>query len=175
MPEFDGIVIGAGHNGLTVAAYLARAGLRIAVLERNNRVGGGCSTDPDILPGFRLNLHANFYMGMSHCPLIEDLELYRYGFSYIEPPVQQAAVFRDGTCITIHKDLDKTCASLARFSKQDADTLRAPRHTSCLERRPLLACLRYNAPMQREQLLDRLRGAKAEELLSLAQPILFGV
>ena len=79
MAEFDGIVIGAGHNGLTVAAYLARAGLRIAVLERNNRIGGGCSTDPDILPGFRLNLHANFYMGMSHCPLIEDLELYRYG------------------------------------------------------------------------------------------------
>src|SRR4029450_12095062 len=78
MPEFDGVVIGAGHNGLTVAAYLARAGLRIAVLEGNNRIGGGCSTDADILPGFRLNLHANFYMGMSHCPLIEDLELYRY-------------------------------------------------------------------------------------------------
>ncbi len=101
MAEFDGIVIGAGHNGLTLAAYLARAGLRIVVLERNDRIGGGCSTDANILPGFRLNLHANFYMGMSHCPLIEDLELYRYGFSYIEPLVQQAAVFRDGTCITI--------------------------------------------------------------------------
>ena len=92
MTSFDGVVIGAGHNGLTLAAYLARAGMRIAVLERNRRIGGGCSTDSDKLPGFRLNLHANFYMGMSHCPLIEDLELYRYGFSYIEPPVQQAAV-----------------------------------------------------------------------------------
>jgi len=117
MADFDGVVIGAGHNGLTLAAYLARAGLRIAVLERNQRIGGGCSTNTDRLPGFRLNLHANFYMGMSHCPLIEDLELYRYGFSYIEPPVQQAAAFRDGTCVVIHKDLDKTCASLARFSK----------------------------------------------------------
>jgi phytoene dehydrogenase-like protein len=175
MPEFDGIVIGAGHNGLTVGAYLARAGLRIAVLERNNRIGGGCSTDPDILPGFRLNLHANFYMGMSHCPLIEDLELYRYGFSYIEPPVQQAAVFRDGTCITIHKDLDKTCASLARFSKQDAETFRALWHTYCLEMRPLLACLLYNAPMPREQLVERLSGAKAKELLSHAQHDLFSV
>ena len=137
MTSFDGVVIGAGHNGLTLAAYLARAGLRIAVLERNDRLGGGCSTDSDKLPGFRLNLHANFYMGMRYCPLIEDLELYRYGFSYIEPPVQQAAVFRDGTGIVIHKDLDKTCASLARFSKQDAETL--PRALAHLLRRDAAA------------------------------------
>jgi len=44
-------------------------------------------------------------MGMSHCLLIGDLELYRYGFSYVEPPMQQAAVFRDGTAIVIYKDL----------------------------------------------------------------------
>ena len=175
MTTYDGVVIGAGHNGLTTAAYLARAGLKIAVLERNQRIGGGCSTETDKLPGFRLNLHANFYMGMSHCPLIEDLELYRYGFSYIEPPVQQAAAFRDGTCVVIHKDLDKTCASLARFSKQDAETFRELWHTYCVEMRPLLASLLYNAPMPREQLLDRLSGPKAKELLSHAQHDLFSV
>ena len=75
------------------------------MLERNPRIGGGCTTEATVFPGFRLNLHANFYMGMSHCPLIEDLELYRYGFSYIEPPVQQAAVSREGTAIVIYKDL----------------------------------------------------------------------
>ena len=114
-------------------------------------------------------------MGMSHCPLIEDLELYRYGFSYIEPPVQQAAVFRDGTGIVIHKDLDKTCASLARFSKQDAETFRELWHTYCVEMRPLLVSLLYNAPMPREQLLDRLSGPQAKELLSHAQHDLFSV
>jgi len=175
MTSFDGVVIGAGHNGLTTAAYLARAGMKIAVLERNQRIGGGCSTDGDKLPGFRLNLHANFYMGMSHCPLIEDLELFRYGFSYIEPPVQQAAVFRDGTDIVIYKDLDKTCASLARFSKQDAETFRELWHTYCEEMRPLLASLMYNAPMPREQLVSRLSGPKAKELLSHAQHDLFSV
>src|SRR5664279_2250126 len=143
MTSFDGVVIGAGHNGLTLAAYLARAGMKVAVLERNAIIGGGCSTDSDRLPGFRLNLHANFYMGMSHCPLIEDLELYRYGFSYIEPPVQQAATFRDGTCVMVHKDINKSCASLARFSKQDAETFRELWHAYCLEMRPLLASLLY--------------------------------
>lgn len=87
------------------------------MLERNPRIGGGCTTEATVFPGFRLNLHANCYMGMSHCPLIEDLELYRYGFSYIEPPVQQAAVFRDGTAIVIYKDLERSCASLTRFSE----------------------------------------------------------
>ena len=75
------------------------------MLERNPRIGCGCTTEATVFPDFRLNLHANFYMGMSHCLLIGDLELYRYGFSYIEPPVQQAAVFRDGTAIVIYKDL----------------------------------------------------------------------
>ena len=122
MADFDGVVIGAGHNGLTLAAYLSRAGLRVAVLERNSRIGGGSSTEERILPGFKLNLHANFFMGLGLCPLLNDLELHRFGFSYIEPPVQQAAVFHDGTAIVVYKDLDKTCASLARFSKQDAET-----------------------------------------------------
>ena len=141
MADFDGVVIGAGHNGLTLAAYLSRAGLRVAVLERNSRIGGGSSTEERILPGFKLNLHANFFMGLGLCPLLNDLELHRFGFSYIEPPVQQAAVFRDGTGIVVYKDLDRTCASLARFSKQDAETFRTLWHTYCEEMRPLLVSL----------------------------------
>jgi phytoene dehydrogenase-like protein len=175
MTTYDGVVIGAGHNGLTTAAYLARTGLKIAVIEANERIGGGCSTEERIAPGHKLNLHANFYMGLAHCPLLKDLDLARYGFSYIEPPVQQAAVFRDGTCITVHKDLDKTCESLARFSKQDAATFRELWNTYCLEMRPLLVSLMYNAPMPLDQILDRLSGAKAKELLSHAKHDLFSV
>ena len=175
MADFDGVVIGAGHNGLTLAAYLARAGLRVAVLERSSRLGGGCSTEEPILPGFRLNLHSSFFIGVRFCPLIADLELYRYGFSYIEPPVQQGAVFKDGTCVVVHKDLDRTCASLARFSKQDAATFRELYHTYCETMRPLLVSLLYNEPLPREQLLDRLSGPQAKELLSHAQHDLFSV
>ena len=175
MPRYDGIVIGAGHNGLTTAAYLTRTGMKVAVLERNSRIGGGTSTEDRILPGHRLNLHANFFMGWEFCPLPKDLELSRYGYSYIEPVVQQAAVFRDNTCITIHKDLDRTCESLARFSRQDATTFRELWNTYCIEMRPLLVSLMYNAPMPREQLVDRLSGPKAKELLSHAQHDLFSV
>jgi phytoene dehydrogenase-like protein len=50
-------------------------------------------------------------MGLGLCPLLRDLELNRYGFSYIEPSVQQAAVFRDGTGIVIYKDIDKSCVA----------------------------------------------------------------
>src|SRR5262245_61008290 len=124
MEKFDGVVIGAGHNGLTLAAYLARAGLKIAVVERNPRIGGGCTTQEPVLPGYRFNLHSNFFLALRHSPLIRDLELSPFGFSYIEPPTQQGAAYRDGTCIAIHKDRDKTCASLARFSTGDAETFR---------------------------------------------------
>src|SRR6266545_981412 len=93
MEKFDGVVIGAGHNGLTLAAYLALAGLKVAVVERNPHIGGGCTTQEPALPGYRFNLHSNFFMGLRHSPLIRDLELYRFGFSYIEPPIQQAKEF----------------------------------------------------------------------------------
>ncbi len=175
MAAYDGIIIGAGHNGLTTAAYLTRAGLKVAVLEKNGILGGGTSTDTRKLPGFRLNTHASFFMGMGHCPLIQDLDLVRYGFSYIQPPVQQGAAFKDGTCVVIHRDLDLTCKSLARFSKQDAETFRELWNTYCVEMRPLLASLLYNAPMPREQIVEALSGAKGKELLSHAQHDLFSV
>ena len=175
MESFDGVVIGAGHNGLTLASYLSRAGLKIAVVERNAKVGGGCSTEEPTLPGYRSNLHANFFMGFRHLPLMKDLELERFGFSYIEPPVQQAAAFRDGTCVVIHKDLEKTCASLARFSRHDAEAFRALYHTYCEQMRSLFTSLAFNAPLPISLLKDRLSGPQAKEFLSHAEHDLFSV
>src|SRR5262245_26576643 len=174
MPSYDGIVIGAGHNGLTLAAYLSRAGLRIEVVEKNARFGGGTCTEEPSLPGYRFNLHSNFFIGFRHAPLMRDLELYRYGFAYVEPPVQQAAAFRDGSCVVIHKDLDATCLSLARFSKRDAESFRDLHHFY-VKLRPLLTSLLYNAPLPIDALRDRLSGPQGRELLSHAQHDLFSV
>jgi phytoene dehydrogenase-like protein len=175
MPAYDGVVIGGGHNGLTLAAYLSRAGMRVAVLERNSRIGGGTSTAEPTLPGYRFNLHSNFFMGFRHAPLMRDLELERFGFAYVEPLVQQAAAFRDGTCVVIHKDLEKSCASLARFSKRDADTFRELHEIYGRKMRPLLVSLLYNAPLPIDELRSRLSGPQGRELLSHAQHDLFSV
>jgi phytoene dehydrogenase-like protein len=175
MDSYDGVVIGAGHNGLTLAAYLSRAGLKIGVVERNARVGGGCTTEEPALPGYRFNLHSNFFMGLRHSPLIGDLELHRFGFSFIEPLIQQGAAFRDGTCIVLHKDLEKTCRSLARFSRRDAETFRDLHRLYAGEMRPLFTSLAFNAPLPLDQLKDRLSGVQAREFLSHAQHDLFSV
>jgi phytoene dehydrogenase-like protein len=175
MATYDGVIIGAGHNGLTTAAYLTRAGLKIAILEKNDFIGGGTATHEPTLPGYRSNYHANFFMGFRHSPLIGDLELHRFGFSYVEPPVQQAAAFRDGTCVVIHKDLDRTCASLARFSRRDAERFRELHHLYAKKMRPLWTSLAFNAPLPLDQLRDRLSGPQAKEFLSHAQHDLFSV
>jgi len=169
MSKFDGIVIGGGHNGLTLAAYLSRAGLKICVLEATRSVGGGCSTAEPALPGFRFNLHSNFYIAWANAPLARDLELSRFGFATIEPPVQHGVAFRDGSAVTIHKDLDTTCASIARLSKPDAATYREMHRTYAVEMQPLFTSLLYNPPLAAEETRERLSGARAQEFLAFAQ------
>lgn len=124
MSGFDGVIIGGGHNGLVAAAYLARAGLRVAVVERNAHAGGGCMTDEVTHPGFRHNMHANFHVGFYRMPPYRDLELHRYGLAYVLPPVQHGVAFRDGSALTIHRDVEATARSIARFSEKDARTYR---------------------------------------------------
>ena len=65
------------------------------VVERSGEIGGGCTTRESALPGYRFNPHSNFFMGLRHAPLIQDLELYRFGFSTIEPMPRRSA-----TCIS---------------------------------------------------------------------------
>jgi phytoene dehydrogenase-like protein len=115
----DGIVIGSGPNGLVTAAYLARAGLRVTVLERNDRAGGGASTEEATLPGFRHNLHSNFH-AIGAGPVVRDLGLERHGLHYLYPEVQHAFLFRDRSAICLYADAERTAASIARFSPRDA-------------------------------------------------------
>ena len=93
--QYDGIIVGAGHNGLICAAYLAKAGLKIAVVERNAAMGGGCSTSEFVAPGFKHNTHSSYHF-IGEGPVLPDLELHKYGLAYIYPEVQHAMVFRDG-------------------------------------------------------------------------------
>ncbi len=116
----DIIVVGAGHNGLTCAAYLAAAGLKVTVLERRGAVGGAAVTE-EFHPGFR-NSVASYTVSLLNPKVIRDLELHRHGLKVVE---RKAANFLplDGDSLTTGEGRTKT--EVARFSQKDADRLDA--------------------------------------------------
>ncbi|MBI2372233.1 MAG: NAD(P)/FAD-dependent oxidoreductase [Deltaproteobacteria bacterium] len=124
MPDCDVLVIGAGHNGLILANYLARAGLRVLVLESRLEAGGGLSTEELTLPGFWHNTHSYFHDTINVMPAYRDLHLEAFNARYYQPPVQAGLPLADGRGVTLHVDLDRTCRGLARFSPRDARTYR---------------------------------------------------
>ena len=123
-PEtYDAIIIGAGHNGMALSAYLGKCGWNVLCLERRYEEGGGLTTESYTRPGFLHNLHSNYHSFVGLCQVYDDLNLIGGdGAEYVHPPVQMGSVFKDGTAITIHTDMDKTHASMSRISKKDADT-----------------------------------------------------
>ena len=121
---YDAVIIGAGHNGMALGAYLARSGWDVAIFEKRAEEGGGLCTEELTRPGFLHNVHCNYHTLVGVCPVYDHLDLTNHGLRYVRPPVQMASVFDDGTALTIHTDLDKTCASIARFSAKDAETFR---------------------------------------------------
>ena len=122
---YDAIILGAGHNGLILQAYLGRAGLSTICLERRDVAGGGLATVE--LPtgsGFLHNTHAVFHRALDQMPWYADLDLRRHGAEYVEPELNVAMLLSDGRSLEWWKDFDRTATSFARFSEKDADTIR---------------------------------------------------
>lgn len=120
--EWDVVIVGAGHNGLIAAAYLARAGLRVALLERRYEIGGGLVTEELLFPGYYSNLHAIYHMMVDYCPVFSDFNLDRHALIFIKPNAQTAMVFDDGTSLVMARMLEDTRDAIAKFSRKDADT-----------------------------------------------------
>jgi len=125
--RFDFVIAGAGHNSLICAAYLAKAGFKVLVLEGRPTIGGGTKTAEVCLPGFKEDLCSTVHAGISTNPLIRNNELnlrdYGYG-EYIDPDPVMHIPFVDGASITVWRDIDRTCETISRFSKKDAETHR---------------------------------------------------
>jgi len=120
--EWDAVVVGAGHNGLIAAAYLARAGLRVALVERRYEIGGGMATEEILFPGYYTNLHAVYHMMVDYIPVLADFDLDRHALIFTKPNAQTAMVFEDGTSLLLTQMLEDTRDSIAKFSRKDADT-----------------------------------------------------
>jgi phytoene dehydrogenase-like protein len=116
--DFDAIVVGGGHNGLTTGAYLAKAGLDVCVLERRDVLGGACVTE-EVFPGARIS-RASYVVSMLQPRIVKDLRLTDYGYRAVPLDPAYAALTPDGP-IFFFNDTARTQASIAAHSKADAE------------------------------------------------------
>jgi phytoene dehydrogenase-like protein len=127
---YDTIVIGAGHNGLVTAAYLARARQRVLVLERRDLVGGTCVTE-EPWPGFRVSTAA-YVNSLLRPEIIRELQLKRHGFEMLPRNPSSFTPFPDGRYLLLGPDAASNRREVSKFSARDAENL--PRYEKMLER-----------------------------------------
>lgn len=128
--RYDAIIVGAGHNGLVTACYLARAGLRVLVLERRDVVGGACVTE-EVFPGFRVSTAA-YVNSLFRKAIVRDLRLTGYGFDLLPRDPSSFTPFPDGRSLLLGPDPGLTHQEIAKFSRRDAE--RYPAYEAMLER-----------------------------------------
>lgn len=120
---YDAVIVGGGHNGLACAFYLAKAGLKVRVLERRGVVGGAAITE-EFHPGFR-NSVASYSVSLLNPKVIRDMALARHGLKVLIRPLSYFAPTPEGRYLILDKDADRTQAEVSRWSPRDAARLEA--------------------------------------------------
>jgi phytoene dehydrogenase-like protein len=128
--SYDAIIIGAGHNGLVTACYLAREGWKVLVLERRYIVGGACVTE-EIFPGFKVSTAA-YVNSLFRKEIVADLHLRDFGFEVLERNPSSFSPFPDGRFLLLGPDADLNYREITKFSSKDAENY--PHYEAMLER-----------------------------------------
>ena len=178
MPQrYDAIIIGGGHNGLVTAAYLARAGRKVLVLERREQVGGCCVTE-SLWPGYRVST-ASYLSSLLSDKIVKELELARFGYHVDAKDPAFFSPFPDGRYLFMWQDEKKTLQEIAKFSAHDAEKF--PQYEAHLERlaRVVESLLLVTPPkfppkLSRDvpeylKVLGKLRGLSPRELVGLVK------
>jgi len=177
MPKYDAIIIGGGHNGLVTAAYLARAGRRVLVLERRELVGG-CAVTEAIWPGYRVSTGA-YLTSLMQERIVRELELERFGYQVDAKDPAFFSAFPDGRFFFMWQDRARTLAEISRFSRHDAEVY--PAYEDRLERlSQVVEALLLTTPPQFPpagpgdlidylRLAARMRGLSGAELVALVK------
>lgn len=124
MQAYDVIIIGAGHNGLVCAAYLLKAGYTVVLLDKNSIPGGAATTEealPQEAPGFKFNPCAIDHIFIHLGPIVQELELSKYGLEYLFCDPMLFCPHPDGKYFLAHRSIEKTCAEIERYSPRDAE------------------------------------------------------
>jgi phytoene dehydrogenase-like protein len=119
--SYDGIFIGGGHQALVGAAYMAKAGLDVLVLEQDLHVGGGLKTRDVTGQGFLFNLCAKGHYNITGTPWYGDLNLADYGLEYIDGETDFAMITKDGDAVVLGRDTERTLRSIEQISEDDAE------------------------------------------------------
>src|SRR5579883_2138758 len=130
MPKYDAIIVGGGHNGLVTAAYLARAGRKVLVLERREMVGG-CAVTEEIWPGYKVSTGA-YLTSLMQERIVRELELERHGYRVDAKDPAFFSAFPDGRHFFMWQDRRHTLQEIAKFSRRDAEAY--PKYEDQLER-----------------------------------------
>lgn len=121
------VVIGGGHNGLTVASYLAKGGVDVCVVEALPYTGGGVVSPQNVAPGFKTDICSIWHGLIQANALLLDDELgllSRFGLRYVTSENQFSVLFPDDSYLNVYRDVDRTCQSIAKFSERDAEAYR---------------------------------------------------
>ncbi|MGB2854478.1 MAG: FAD-dependent oxidoreductase, partial [Dehalococcoidia bacterium] len=120
--DWDVVIIGGGPNGLIAGAYLSKAGLKVAVIERRYEIGGGLATEEVMFPGYYSNIHAVYHLLVDLMPVLRDFDMDRHALMWTKPNAQAGMVFKDGASLLLTPMIEDTKDSISKLSIKDAIT-----------------------------------------------------
>jgi phytoene dehydrogenase-like protein len=164
---FDVVVVGAGSNSLSAGAYLAKAGKKVLVLEKNRQCGGG-AISVEVAPGFIHDPHATGILTCMLSPALSKDELglkSRFGLEFRAWDAGFTTLFDDGSVLATYQDVDRTAESIAKFSQRDAESYRVLGRR-CIAIGPLLSAASATPPLPFGRFLGLLEGNPLGDELS---------